>query len=329
MRYSTVWTDAAVTKITDVAAKVRLFDIEPGAIPFRAGAHLDVSVMIHDAPEIRSYSLVGVYQAKKPYRIAVKRLLSSRGGSDYMWSLKPGARLSISQPKNHFEMTFGRESYLLIAGGIGITPIYGMALELSQRGAEFHLLYAASCRAEMPFLDELQQKLGARLSIFPSDEGQRIDIPRVVGGISAGTQIYICAPLRMLDAVRAAWNARGLPEADLRYETFAASGKFAPQPFAVSIPRFGVELTVAENQTLLDALTEAGIEVMADCLRGECGLCTVDILSCSGEVDHRDFFFSEHQKGENRKLCACVSRVVNGRLVMDTAYRGRHSRTEN
>jgi vanillate O-demethylase ferredoxin subunit len=187
---------------------------------------------------------------------------------------------------------------------------------------DFRLLYAASSRDDMPFLGVLQNQLGDRLSIFSSDEGQRIDIDRVVGEISDGAQLYICAPMRMLDAVRAAWHQRGLPEADLRYETFAASGKFATQPFSVSIPRFGLDITVAENQTLLEALTDAGIEVMSDCLRGECGLCTVDILSCTGVVDHRDLFFSEHQKQQNKKLCACVSRAVNGGLVIDTAYRG-------
>ena len=91
----------------------------------------------------------------------------------------------------------------------------------------------------------------------------------------------------------------------------------------MSIPRFGLELVVGEHESMLDVLVRAGAEVLSDCQRGECGLCAVDVLACSGVVDHRDFFFSERQKGENKKLCACVSRVVNGDVVIDTAYRGR------
>jgi vanillate O-demethylase ferredoxin subunit len=328
MRYRNIWKEATVVSTMDVAANVRQFEIAPaaGTQPYGAGAHLDISLPIHEKPEIRSYSLVGSYEPNRPYRIAVKRLAASRGGSVYMWSLARGARLSIAQPQNHFPLTFGRPSYILMAGGIGITPIYGMALELAERGADVRLLYAGASRADMPYVDELKTRLGERLSIHASDERARMDIDRVVAAISPGAQLYVCGPLRMLDAVRRAWHAHGLPAGDLRYETFGASGQFAPQPFRVSLPRLGLELVVSEHQSLLDALVAAGAEVMADCLRGECGLCAVSVLDCSGVVDHRDLFFSDAQKGENKKMCACVSRIVNGGVVIDTAYRGSLSR---
>lgn len=328
MRYRNAWSEATVVATADVAANVRQIEIAPaaGAQPYGAGAHLDVSLLINEKPEIRSYSLIGLYRPSQPYRIAVKRLAASRGGSSAMWALAPGARLMISQPQNHFALTFGRQSYMLIAGGIGITPIYGMALELAEHGADLRLLYAGASRAEMPFIDTLAGRLGDRLSVHASDAGQRIDIDRVVGAIAPGTQLYVCGPLRMLDAVRRAWHGRGLPAGDLRFETFGASGQFAPQPFRVKVPRLGLELTVREDQSMLDALIAVGADVMTDCLRGECGLCAVDILDCSGIVDHRDLFFSDAQKGENKKMCACVSRIVNGGVVIDTAYRGSRSR---
>ena len=325
MRFKNVWTQAKVVNITDVAADVRLFELEPeaGAPPYSAGAHIDVTVVIDGAPAIRSYSLVGTYtQAVGRYRIGVKRLPSSRGGSAYMWSLTPGARLTVSQPKNQFQLTFGRPFYTLLAGGIGITPIYGMALELAHKGMDFRLLYAGSSRAEMPFLDELTACLGQRLSVFASDEGQRVNVSEVVGNIEPGTQLYVCGPLRMLDAVRHAWHKRGLPVGDLRYESFAASGQFAATQFQVSVPRLGKTVTVKPNQTMLDALALAGIDVMSDCQIGECGLCVVDVLSFSGIVDHRDVFFSDQQKAKNKKMCACVSRIASGDVVIDTAYRG-------
>lgn len=326
MRFKNVWTQAKVVKITDVAANVRLFELEPenGTRPYAAGAHIDVTVLINGLPKVRSYSLVGRYvQAEGRYRIAVKRLPASRGGSAYMWSLAPRARLTTSQPKNQFQLTFGRPFYTLLVGGIGITPMYGMALELAEKKANFRLLYAGSSRCEMPFLAELHARLGQRLSVFASDEGQRVNVTTVVEDIEAGTQLYVCGPMSMLDAARHAWHERGLPMGDLRYESFAASGQFAATEFQVSVPRFGKNVTVGANQTMLDALTQAGIDVMSDCQLGECGLCVVDVLSYSGVVDHRDMFFSDEQKAENKKMCACVSRVASGDVVIDTAYRGR------
>jgi vanillate O-demethylase ferredoxin subunit len=303
---------------------VRQLEIQPtsGVQPFTAGAHLDVSVLINDQPEIRSYSLLPSI-SDDSYRIAVKRLPESRGGSVYMWSLMPGARLQISQPQNHFELTLGRSSYILVAGGIGITPIFGMALLLMGRVADLRLHYCGSSRAAMPFLSELQNTLAHRLHIHASDEGNRLDFEKLFDELPANTQVYLCGPLRMLDAARHAWQKRSLPPNDLRYETFGASGQFAAQPFRVKVPRMNLDFIVGAPESLLDALNRAGATVISDCQRGECGLCTVDILSCSGVVDHRDFFFSDAQKAENKKMCACVSRVVNGDVEVDTAYRGR------
>jgi ferredoxin-NADP reductase len=328
MRYRNAWSEATVVATADVAANVRQIEILPtaGAQHYGAGAHLDVSLLIDAKPGIRSYSLIGPYRPNQPYRIAVKRLAAGRGGSSAMWALVPGARLMISQPQNHFALTFGRQSYMLIAGGIGITPIYGMALELAAYGADLRLLYAGASRAEMPFIDNLTAQLGDRVTVYPSNEERRIAIDHVVAAITPGAQLYVCGPLRMLDAVRRAWRDHDLPAGDLRYETFGASGQFAPQPFQVSVPRLGLELTVREDQSMLDALIQAGADVMADCLRGECGLCTVHVLACSGVVDHRDLFFNDAQKGENKKMCACVSRIVGGGVVIDTAYRGSLSR---
>jgi vanillate O-demethylase ferredoxin subunit len=328
MRFKISWTTGRIVRVTEPAQGVRLIEIAPdgGPQPYNAGAHIDVSVLVNNRPETRQYSLVGPVTAEGHYQIAVRRVSASRGGSEYLWSLAEGARLSISQPQNSFPLTFGRTSYLLVAAGIGITPIYGMALELAERGADFRLLYAGSARAQMPLIDALYLQIGEKLSIFASDEGRRIDLDREIETLPAGVQLYICAPLRMLDTARSIWRHHGRPEGDLRFETFAASGQYEAQPFEVHVPRLGVTLTVPENQTMLDALAGAGVDVMFDCLRGECGLCVVDILECAGKVDHRDMFFSEEQKAGNHRMCACVSRVVDGRVVVDTSYRGKLSR---
>ena len=326
MRYTDSWMNAQVTAISVVTRDVRLIEITPDiSHSFTPGAHLNIRVYINGEPDTRSYSLVGTYERGKPYTIGVKQLEESRGGSNYMWSLEVGAKLSISQPQNHFEMTYGRDRYVLIAGGIGITPIIGMVEELARRDANFHLLYAGSSRADMPFLDRLSELLGDRLSLHISDENTRLDVTDTIQHLDDGTQVYVCGPMQMLDEVRLAWHQCGLPEGDLRYETFGTTGRYATQAFDVILPRFGAKITVAKNERLLDALNDNGFEVMSDCERGECGLCIVNILACEGKVDHRDTFFSEEQKAENTKLCACVSRVVDGDITIDTAYRGEKS----
>ena len=121
--------------------------------------------------------------------------------------------------------------------------------------------------------------------------------------------------------MRAAWAAAGRPAANLRFETFGNTGAHASEAFWVKLPRHGLELTVPADRTLLDVLEAAGIETLHDCKRGECGLCAVDVLSVDGRIDHRDVFFSAHEKAAGQRLCACVSRVTGGGLVLDSAYR--------
>ena len=321
MRVANEWHEARLRATRDVARGVRLFEIEPadGSLPWTPGSNLNFTVFIGGQPDVRSYSLVG--EPDELYRVAVKLMPESRGGSAYMWSLQPGARMRISQPKNHFELAFGRPDYLLVAGGIGITPIYGMALALARRGARFRMLYGARSRDEMPFADELLARCGDRLELFADEAGRRMDLPAEIGRLHPDSELYVCGPIGLLDACRRTWAESGRRASRLRFETFGSSGRFAPEPFEVRIPRLGLAVRVPENKSMLDALQEAGVELVYDCRRGECGLCTVDILEVEGEVDHRDVFFSEHQKQENRKLCTCVSRVVKGAITIDTADR--------
>ncbi|RAJ15904.1 PDR/VanB family oxidoreductase [Arenibacter echinorum] len=325
MRYRNSWEDAVVSKMKKVADNVMQIQITPvgSTEVFTVGSHLDISVLINDLPEIRSYSLVGRYSPNSPYTIAVKRLPASRGGSKYMWGLKEGSKLRISQPTNHFELSFNTPDYLLIAGGIGITPILGMAEELmAQNDKNVRMLYLGRSEKEMPYINLSKKLLGQNLIVHFSDVDGFFDTSKIIDLSNTETQIYLCGPIGLMNAIRKTWENSPFANQNLRYETFGASGLFAPQAFTVKIPRFNKELKVKENQTMLKALEEAQIAVMYDCKKGECGLCQVDILEVSGDVDHRDFFFSEAEKGENKKMCACVSRIANGDVVIDTAYRG-------
>ncbi len=314
------WQPARLRTIQDLTADIRLFEIEPARRPAPPSPGSNISIMVQAAgrPDVRSYSIVGPCP-DGVLRIAVKHLPDSRGGSAYMHTLQPGAQLTISDPGNHFELARNRPEYKLIAGGIGITPIYTMALALAEAEAAFSLLYACRGPADAAFARELRERIGDRLRLFFDADGQRIDLVAEIARLDRGGELYVCGPIGMLEAAKRAWQASGRPVDGLRFETFGNSGRYAAEPFTISIPQLCKEVAVARNQTMLEALEAAGVDMIFDCRRGECGLCAVKILAVEGMVDHRDVFFSDAQKAENRALCTCVSRVSGGRITVATA----------
>jgi vanillate O-demethylase ferredoxin subunit len=326
MRNSLLWHRATVRRHRNLTPTVREFELRPddGVLPWTVGSHLNVQVVIDGRTDTRSYSLVGVPHdpaAGEVYRIAVKLVDQSRGGSRHMWSLPEGAEVFVGEPNNHFELSLDAPQYLLLAGGIGITPIVGMARLLAQRGADVQMRYAAREVAELAFHAELSDALGTRLQCFNDAAGQRMDLAAEIAALHPQGLMFVCGPMPLLGAVQSAWAASGRPPANLRFETFGNSGAHANQAFIVKLPRHKLELEVPADRTLLDVLNDAGIETLYDCRRGECGLCAVDVLSASGTIDHRDVFFSPHEKQSNTRLCACVSRVNGGEVVLDSAYR--------
>ncbi len=318
MRYAETWSDAQLRAVRDLTPTIREFEIVPldvAVTGYPLGGHINVGVMAGGKADTRSYSLTG---ADGCYRIAVKREPDGRGGSAYMWSLKPGARLRVSNTKTNFPLDYGRPDYLLIAGGIGITPLYGTALTLARLGTPLRLHYCARSADELAFADELRAALGERF--MPHIPPQRLDMAAALSAVAPGGLVMVCGPLRMLDEARRIWKRLGRAAADLRFETFGSSGAHAPEAFRVRLPQLDREIVVHENQSMLDALESAGIPVISDCRRGECGVCVLDIIGVEGSVDHRDVFFSEHQKQGNAKICACVSRAV-GTIAIDPLYR--------
>lgn len=319
---SLIWQTARLRAVTDLTPDIRQFDIEPDGdfTPPAPGCHINVAVHIDGRPDVRSYSIIGGCRDGL-YRIAVKRMPQSRGGSAYLWTLEPGARLSITPPRNLFPLAPNRPAYLLVAGGIGITPIHSMALALAEAGASVRLLYGARSRTDLAFADELRTLLGDRLITALDDEGQKLELEREIAALPPDGELYVCGPMGLLDAVRGLWAASGRPAGALRFETFGNTGRFAAEDFVVRIPRLGREITVPKNRGMLDALEEAGVDMISDCRRGECGLCAVEVLETDSALDHRDVFFSERQKAEGKRMCTCVSRVAGGTVTIDTADR--------
>lgn len=322
MRQDNHWFDAIVTSARDVTQHVREIEITPegGAPHFVVGSHINVSITVDGREDTRSYSLIGEPDGGR-YRIAVKAHADSRGGSLYMRSLQKGTRLTVSAPVSGFELDLGASEYLLVAGGIGVTPLIGMASTLKRLGKPFRFLYAGRSRCDMAYLDDLSALLGERLHAFPKDQTKTLNLASEIASLAADGEVYLCGPARLLDDARRIWAETGRPLTKLRYETFGSGGHLATKAFTVEVPRLGLTVEVPENVSMLDALENAGVAVLYDCKRGECGLCALDVLGADSAIDHRDVFFSERQRAENNKICACVSRAAGGKIIIDTAYR--------
>ena len=309
------WGKATIVDVCDVAQHIRQVVLEPaesGPAP-PPGSHLDIEVYVNGSRDLRSYSIVGAGPYGYQLVLGVQLARQSRGGSAYMHSLRRGAQVTVTQPLQNFPLTYGRPHYVLAAGGIGITALVAMGKALKARGADYRFVYGARTRGLMAFLDELVGEHADRLDLRIDDEGSGMEVGELVASVPVGGELYVCGPTPMLDAIKAAWAAAGRKPAELRFETFGSSGRFAPEPFTVRIPRLGMETTVPHDASMLEALEASGADLMFDCRRGECGLCQVKVLDVQGVIDHRDVFLSDDQHKAGDRLQCCVSRIVSPR----------------
>jgi dimethylamine monooxygenase subunit B len=322
MRFEDVWDAATLVAIRDLTPGIREFTLRPDqyiVAPYPLGSHIKVGVIIDGQPDMRSYSLVGEADPAG-YRIAVRLAEESRGGSRYLWSLQPDARLQVTRPTSLLQVDWQRPHYCLVAGGIGITPLVGAAYALARKTPNLSMHYAVRSRRDAAYAEELAALLGDRLTLHAADEGRRLDLDGLFAQLPAATAALFCGPMRMLEAARSAWANSGRAATDLSYETFGSSGRLAAEPFRVRLRGSGEEFVIPRDRSMLDVLNAAGHEIIADCRRGECGVCAVDVVDVDGEIDHRDVFFSATEKRDSHKLCACVSRA-HGVVTIDTLER--------
>jgi ferredoxin-NADP reductase len=288
------------------------------ALPaFTAGAH--VRVALPDGDE-RHYSLVdldGNADAPTSYTLGVLLELESKGGSRYMHGLAPGDTVQVSPPKNDFALVADDAPVLLIAGGIGVTPIVSMATALKAAGRPYRMVYAARNAGAMAFAEALSARHDRALELHRDDEaGGPLDLKPLIEGAEAGTQIYVCGPRPMIEAAREIADAAGIPHDHIHFELFQSSTRSTDESaFEVEVASTGEVHTIPPGRTIIEVLEEAGMDLMYDCQRGDCGICQTDVLE--GEPDHRDVVLTEAERASGKVMQICVSRAKTPRLKLD------------
>jgi cytochrome P450/ferredoxin-NADP reductase len=261
----------------------------------------------------RAYSLCGTPGGD--WQIAVLREAEGRGGSAHVHDrLVEGAEVRVRGPRCHFHLDSGAPAHLLIAGGIGITPILAMADHLATHGRDFALHYLGRARAKMALCDRLAAH-GAHVTLWPADVGGRADLTALVAAAPRGAQVLACGPARLLDALGAAVAAR--PDLTLTVEHFTPAPKLDPSrehAFAVDLLDSGLTLQVPPDRTLLEALRARGIDLPSDCEEGLCGTCEVAVAE--GEIDHRDQALGAAERARGDRMLACCSRARGDRLAL-------------
>ena len=306
--------EARLEKISPAAAGISLFDfVGPSALMLepRPGSHIDVHL---PGELIRQYSLLTPLCSPGRYVVAVKREPAGRGGSRYLHDeARPGSCLRIGLPRNNFELDESCDRNLLLAGGIGITPLYGMFIRLQELKRQVEMHYWASTPDLALFRTELMQSPLATL--HHSTHADRPTIADVVKRASPGTKVYCCGPARMIeDAI-----ASVTQPSQLRIERFSAlepgAGDDPVSGFTVHLARTKRDIVVASGQTILGALTEAGIDVAYSCEEGVCGACETRMLS--GDPLHRDSIRSPDEHARQGTIMICCSLSRSSRLVLD------------
>lgn len=286
-------------------------------VPFTAGSHIDLHL---SNGMIRSYSLVNDQSERNRYVVAVNNDAASRGGSRLIHeTLRVGDIISVSHPRNNFDLHEDASHSVLIAGGIGITPLLSMIRRLEALGRSWELVYAARTRRTAAFLDDLKilrpdAQRNLHLNFDQEPKGRMIDLPSVVKDVHPDAHLYCCGPVPMLEAFEAATADR--PAGHVHVEYFKAREKPAAEGgFEVKLARSNQTIAVQAGQTILDALLAAGITVNYACAEGVCGTCETRVIE--GVPDHRDLFLSKDEQDANKTIMVCCSGSKSTSLVLD------------
>jgi len=310
-------TVAEVVEVNELIRRFRFVRSDGGSMPpFSGGAHIVVEMDDHGTRRLNPYSLMSDPSDTSGYEISVRRDDAGRGGSLYMHNhVRPGQKMVIGCPVNLFPPDLRARKHLLLAGGIGITPMMGMMAEFTHLAVRFELHYSVRSRALGAYLDRLTGAYGERVHIYVDDQGESIALKDLLAGQPLGTHLYICGPKGMIAWVRSTAEAMGWPRAAVHSEEFLAPpvGKV----FQVQLAASGKTVTVAAAQSMLEAIEAAGVDAPYLCRGGACGQCETNVLKCDGTIHHHDHWLTPEEKAAGRKIMPCVSRFEGKSLVLD------------
>jgi tetrachlorobenzoquinone reductase len=312
--------EARLTGIEDVARDTKLYSfarVEGGALPaYKPGAHIDLHL-----PNglLRQFSLVVPNSDPASYVVGVKRDENSRGGSRYIIDeMKVGDRIKISAPRNNFPLIENADHVVLVAGGIGITPIWCMTQQLIALGRPWTLHYSCRSRADMAFLEALKALDPQSVHLHFDEEagGKFVDLGAAIAAAPANSHFYCCGPNPMLKAFEAAAASRPRSHVHVEYFTpkddAAATGTGG---FWVELARSGEEYYIPAGKKVLEVLFDAGVDVDYSCELGICGACETRVIS--GTPIHHDSVLSEEEQATNEKVMICCCGCATERLVLD------------
>lgn len=296
-----------------------LVDVNGGPLPaFAAGSHVDVQL---PGGITRQYSLCNDPKETHRYLIGVLRDPASRGGSKAMHELvQEGQVLQISVPRNHFPLAHEAKRSLLLAGGIGVTPILCMAERLAITGADFEMHYCTRSSERTAFKSRIESSGFASKVKFHFDDGapgQKLDLAAVLASPQEGLHLYVCGPRGFMDAVLKTAHEQGWPDGQLHYEFFGAevARSDSDASFEIRLASSGRLVMVPKDKTVTKALAEAGVEILMSCEQGVCGTCLTRVLE--GVPDHRDSYLTPEEQAANDQFLPCCSRSKTPLLVLD------------
>jgi ferredoxin-NADP reductase len=309
-----------VTGIEQVTPLIKHFTLEAadgGALPaFSGGSHIIVVMRgptrIHRNP----YSLLSSPHDLGHYEIGVRRMEESRGGSHWLHDrVTVGSRLEIAHPVNLFPLDKIARKHLLIAGGIGITPFLAQLEDLHSGGVPYELHYSVRSPEHAAFLPRLREREGDRVRLYYDSESQAIDFDGLLSNQPLGTHVYICGPAGLINKVIATAKAWGWSDSHIHWEQFAAPP--VGDAFEVFLARSQRSVHVPPDQSLMESIEAAGVEVPYLCRGGVCGFCQTKVLELDGELIHNDHFLSDADRARGKSIMPCVSRARCTRLVLD------------
>lgn len=316
--FRTLRVSARVQETADIVS-FELVDPAGGDLPpFTAGAHIDIET---GPGMVRQYSLFNDPAERLRYKVGILKDSNSRGGSVAMHSLRAGDYVRIAGPRNHFPLHPGEHETLLLAGGIGITPLLCMAHQLHRDGAAFKLHYCVRSSSHAAFLPLLRSSPFASHVKVHFDDGsdaQRLDIAAVLSALQPDAHIYVCGPGGFMAWCIGAAAAANMAEAQIHREYFkaaAAANVAVDNTFEIRLASSGETFNVPADSTILNVLRAHGVVLQASCETGVCGTCLTGVLA--GTPDHRDVYLSKAEREAGTMILPCCSRSISPTLVLD------------